>query len=458
MTTDAPTESEPFPETYIYLYKHADGTRGTNAVRLAEAYLQNALPNYISREAREFAGAVLIPRVAKQIESDAHGQLRLEGKMAAHQLATNLRMTWGAQSYGGTFVHQVMNFLIRSMRKMGYTDQEIQAGIQNIFILSISGAMPVRVEGPSPTVVFIEDEKDYIALVASRKGIHPRDTQDADGIAQENKREVLIDSNRRFFWHAGPSSDLKALSEPVYGYHDERLTLTRMSPKAKRAWLRALKTEGTLPSLEDLLSSVFRSEARDFTAADGRGTQDAIQLRQTSRVGHQPSLRRSEARSIRLDEPLPVQVRIAASEEQKLIAGDGAAEPLLYPGTAKFVTSSTPYVDDRSPPSEKQILRESGETYIFVDLAAPRDSPKEVAEGLARWAEAGAKILSYNAAKVREARRTATGRPGHSLLEWLKGFELTNIRQPFPGSFTQLLKVGGFKALLHTSILLPFYR
>lgn len=269
------------PHSHAYFYYHSGDTRSQNMGRLAKAYIvENVWPGYYDREALRFAEEVLLPCVAAYLRShNAQGdivsgrdwrpwhwwlwrwkmrkRIHASGKLDKAELAKRLRRTWIAQSYGATFSTMVTNALVEYMRGIGYCEEEIQDGLRNIFVLAMSGACRLEARGPSPSVVYVEDMKDYIVFQRNTKGIYPDNAQDASRrVHPQDANYVRLGEDRRMFWIDHTWEETwpgRPLPDPCYGIHDIRLTAANLPGPAVQAIHKALRARDRLPPLDELL-------------------------------------------------------------------------------------------------------------------------------------------------------------------------------------------------------------
>ncbi len=178
------------------------------------------------------------------------------------QAARNMRFNLTGQSYGGTFCQMLVNCLYEKMKNIHYDDNEIQEVFDNIIIFSISGALPVLETGkPSPKIVFLEHEFDFVGFQMSRHGVHPKLKQNENlRIEAEDSSVLEISERRKFFWtnflwKEEDETGVEKPSHDSYGYNDIRAVLQAVPHNVITALQTSSQAE-ILPPLEQLLSEM----------------------------------------------------------------------------------------------------------------------------------------------------------------------------------------------------------
>lgn len=236
--------------------------------RLQDAYKLNIKHDFYSREAEEFVNEVFLPRISKSKMQKREHIFSKENvadpqKINVDTAAKNMRITLAGQSYGGTFSQMLINCLNDKMDELGYSKEETQKVFDNILIFSISGALPaLQQDGhPSPKIISVEHEYDFVGFQMSRYGVHPRLNQDETLRADANNPNVLdISERRRFYWlnfDWQSESNPGGVPEPKdnsYSYHDTRAVLPSLPQQLRTTVKAALETRGNLADLQTMLT------------------------------------------------------------------------------------------------------------------------------------------------------------------------------------------------------------
>lgn len=170
-------------------------------------------------------------------------------------LARRMRMTLVGYSLGGGFVRQVLNGLEQMMHKHGYTKNEINRGVSNIFVLSIAGNEPIR-NPHATTGVEVIDVGDPMACSFVQDyyyhpghfGAYKRTTGPNSDIlwTQHSHEGIEISKDTQSSIKAGHTSRLAALHVSIMKMKDF------LPEGAINALVNSVMEERKLPSLDDM--------------------------------------------------------------------------------------------------------------------------------------------------------------------------------------------------------------
>jgi hypothetical protein len=219
----------------------SDEYEDTNALKLLHD------PHYCGPQARNFVKRFFEPRLSLDKDTDA--------TLEPDVLARRLRMTLLGYSLGGGFIRQVLNGLEKSMLNRGYSPDEIQAGMSNIFTLSIAGIEPIK-NPHANTGVEVLDVRDPVACNFVRDfryhpditGLHKRFTgTNSDVVWTEHSWEgipVAQDISTRI--NEGAVS-------PLLGSHVSALKHSDLLPQqVVNALCASVTSFKSIPALDDM--------------------------------------------------------------------------------------------------------------------------------------------------------------------------------------------------------------